>query len=134
MPLTQTQALQAVKDRGLIIVQVGNEWRAETRNRTRLGRDLKPTYEDAVEAAVAMLDAADQATVRADKSRLFDLLASGRVVFLSREIDVNVPGDPRPARAQVFDIKHASTGVDIVTAEPSLHSAVLKAEERGAFK
>lgn len=132
MAFTPTQALQAVKDHGLIVIQETGGWRATTRDRTRLGRDTKPTYEDAVEAAVTRIQETAAAAARADKSRLFDLLGSGKVVFSSR--DIELPGEPKPERVRVFDIKDATSGAEVVRGEVSLHAAVLAAEERGAFR
>jgi hypothetical protein len=132
MPLTPTQALQAVKDHSLAVERAGDGWRAQTQERTRLHKGTRPTYEEAVEAALQTMGDVARAQARTDKGRLFDLLGTGRVRFEYREETVPVPGDPLPAKVPRFDI-YSSTNLRIVIGAASLHEAVLTAEALGAF-
>lgn len=132
MPLTPIQALQLVKDNGIVVKQhPDGGWHTTGKDGGRLGgKGSKPTYEGAVEAAYLQLVESENRSLAADKSRLFDILSDSNIYVRDRKTTI-IDEDGKPIQIKVWDVFKSSNNSQIVTGERSLIAAIIEAEKVG---
>jgi hypothetical protein len=127
--ITADQAIAIQTSRGLAVRPVQGGWVAETAKGTRLVRQPYPTPNEALEAAEALLVAADQRAQEERAGRLVDALARGRYFLRPRIVTGTDPETGQPTTRLVFDaFRPDNTAVAAVRGRESYAQAVIDME------
>lgn len=129
MPLTREEAMALQAERLLLVRPAADGWHADTAKGERLHRGGRPTPEEAVEAAVATLAAADAREEEYRARRLLEALDAGRYFLRPRTVTGTDPATGEPFARRVFDaFRPDNSPVAAVRGRESYAAAVVDME------